>query len=134
MKMRLRNLLAAAVVAVSLPAGQTTTEPISIIVNIANPVEEITTNRLREVLFGNVREWPTKRRITVVQREPASPVAASVLKSFVGMSPEEYNRYLLNLQFKGQQPLAIKTLLSDESACSFVFNAPGAIGFISTES
>jgi ABC-type phosphate transport system substrate-binding protein len=118
----------------TFPAGSLAAAPVAVIVNVANSVEEITSNRLRDVLFGNTREWPSHRRITVVQREPGSAVAVSVLKMFLRMSAEEYNRCLLNLQFRGQQPLAIKVLLSDESACNFVFNAPGAIGFVSAES
>lgn len=113
--------------------GANVPTPIAVIVNTANPIEEMTSNHLREVLLGSIREWPNRRRITIVQREGKSLVAASVLKSLLQMSPQDYNRFLLNLEFRGEEPVALKTLLSDESACNFVFNAPGAIGFVSAE-
>ncbi len=108
--------------------------PIAVMVNISNSVNELSANQLRSVLLGNLREWPNHRRITIVQREPSSPIVSAVLRSILQMSVSDYNRYLLNLDFKGQLPVPVKSLISDESACSFVFNAPGAIGFLYAES
>ena len=42
---------------------------------------EISVVKLREILMGNVREWPNHRRITIVQREAMNPTIAIVLKS-----------------------------------------------------
>ena len=101
-----------------------------VIVNTANTVGELHASQLREVLLGSLREWPNHRRITIVQRDAKEPVVGTFLKLMLGMSVGDYNRYLMNLEFKGKEAPALKTLLSNESACNFVFNAPGAIGFL----
>lgn len=75
-----------------------------------------------------------RRNVTVVEREMGSPVLETVLRKCLKSSTQEYNRQLLELEFRGKRPVAIKTLRSDDSACAFVFNVPGAIGFIADRS
>jgi ABC-type phosphate transport system substrate-binding protein len=101
-----------------------------VIVNLANATFEASANDLREVLLGNRRQWPNRRRITVVQRDHGSTVVADVLRSVLGMSASEYNRYLLDMEFRGKGAVPVKAMASDEAICDFVSNAPGAIGFV----
>lgn len=102
-----------------------------VIDNANNPLVDISLSKLRDILLGNTREWPNRRRITVVQREAQNPLVSDVLRQVLAMSIRDYTRYLLQLEFKGSEPLQMKTLVSDEGTCEFVRNAPGAMGFIS---
>lgn len=106
--------------------------PVAVIANVQCPVSELSFRQIRGMLLGDIREWPNHRRVTVVQQDPSGPVAPAVLNFFLRMSAGDYNRHLLRMEFVGSEPPAMKILASDESACNFVFNAPGAIGFVSS--
>jgi ABC-type phosphate transport system substrate-binding protein len=112
------------------PASPSPQPAFDVIVNQANATLEASVNDLRDVLLGTLRQWPNRRRITVVQRDPGSPVVADVIRSVLGMSVREYNRHLLDLEFRGKGAVPLKAMASDEAVCDFVSNAPGAIGFV----
>lgn len=120
--------------ALMLAASKTLGLPVAVIVNASNPLESLSGNQLRDLLEGNLRVWPNKRRVTVVQREAGSQTLETVVRAVLHSSVHEYNRQLLNLEFQGKEPVALKTLNSDDGACVFVTNVPGAIAFISAES
>lgn len=120
--------------ALMLAASRSPSPPVAVVVNSSNPLDSLSWAELRDLLQGNLRVWPNKRRITVVQRETGSPTLEAVVRKVLHSSVQEYNRQLLNLEFQGKEPVALKTLHSDDGACVFVNNVPGAIAFISADS
>ena len=104
---------------------------VAVIVHMDNPTEDLSNNELRDLLLGVTSQWPNRRKVIVVEREPGSPVLDTLLHKCLNVTLNEYNRQLLGLEFRGKKPAVIKTLRSDDGACGFVFNVPGAIGFIS---
>jgi ABC-type phosphate transport system substrate-binding protein len=119
--------------AMGVPAKPVASASFEVIVNAANPAPALSANELRDVLLGTRREWPNHRRITVVQRDAGSPVVAAVFRSVLGMSVSEYNRYLLDFEFRGKGTIPLKAMTSDDAICEFVFNAPGALGFVPSQ-
>jgi ABC-type phosphate transport system substrate-binding protein len=104
---------------------------VAVIVHLDNPTQDLTNNELRDLLLGGTWQWPNRRNIVVVAREPGSAVLETVLHNCLKTNLQDYNRRLLELEFRGKKPVNIKTLTSDAGACAFVSNVPGAIGFIS---
>ena len=102
----------------------------TVIVHRANATVQVSPDELRDVLLGNRREWPNHRRITVVQGDARSALVVRMVRTVLNMSVSEYNRYLLDLDFRGKPPVPLKAMASDEAVCDFVSIAPGAIGFI----
>jgi len=100
---------------------------LTVIVNKSNSMESISKRDLRALLLGEVAEWPNKQPIVVVEREPNSEAFQKTLKLILHMSPGEYQRWLLQAEFRGEKLPLIKTLNSDEGAKKFVFNVPGAL-------
>jgi hypothetical protein len=50
------------------------------------------------------------------------------------MGVSEYKRRLASIEFGGAAPVTLKILNSEEAACKFVFNVPGSIALIETDS
>jgi hypothetical protein len=107
---------------------------VAVIVHMDNPVDNVTDNELRDFLMGVTSQWPNRRNVIVAEREPGSQVLETILRRCVRATAQDYNRQLLDLEFRGKKPAVIKTLRSDEAACAFVFNVPGAIGFVANGS
>ena len=119
--------------AVALRAGDvpTTVEPaLVVVVNKSNPIAVITVNQLRVLYTGEMRQWPDKRRVILVQRELTSGAARTMMRAVLKMTAADYNRFLLNMEFRGEEALPLKTLNSTDAACNFVYNVPGAVGVL----
>jgi ABC-type phosphate transport system substrate-binding protein len=106
---------------------------LAVIVNKNNPVTNIRIEDLRRILLGEMRQWETRQRVTVVQRDPSSLAFQTSLELVVRMTPAEYRRSLLHGEFRGDAPVAIKTLNTPSGACEFVFNVPGAVGIVEAD-
>jgi len=93
-------------------------------------MDSITKKQLRDLLLGEVTQWPNKQHVILVEREAGSGTFLKMLKVLLKMSEAEYTRWLLDMEFRAQTPPLIKTLNSDEGASKFVFNVPGAVAII----
>ena len=88
---------------------------------------------LRRLLLGEVRQWANQRRVTIVHRDQESAAYQTSLDLVTHMTAAEYRRFLLNQEFRGDEPVTLKVLNSASSACEFVFNVPGAIAVVEAE-
>lgn len=137
-------VLTAAVVSVGLafhqgspspPASQPDKSPLgeqslAIVVNQANPVTNLSYEELRKIFLGERSHWPNGRRITLVMIEPGRPERAAMLRELYHMNEAEFSRHFLHGLFTGQVFVSPKTLNSSVGVCKFVFNVPGAIGYV----
>lgn len=105
-------------------------EPLAIVVNRSNPVAEISLADLRRLYRGQRSRWSNGRRITLVMRDAGAPEREAILRSLYGLDEEEYRRGLLRAVFTGEASGAPKTLASTNGVLRFVFNVPGAIGYV----
>jgi ABC-type phosphate transport system substrate-binding protein len=105
-------------------------EPLAIVVNRSNPLTEISLADLRRVFRGQRTRWHNGRRVTLVMRDPGTPERDAILRSVYGLDETEYRRSYLQAVFSGQTSDAPKTLASNNGVLRFVYNVPGAIGYV----
>lgn len=115
----------------SLPEGPLpAAENLAIVVNRSNPVENLSTSELRRVFLGERGHWPNGRRITIVMIEPGQPERDVVLRDIFRMTETEFNNHFLHGVFTGEVLVSPKTLATPVGVRKFVFNVPGAIGYL----
>jgi ABC-type phosphate transport system substrate-binding protein len=109
-----------------LPAS----ENLAIVVNRSNPVENLSTSELRRIFLGERGHWPNGRRITIVMMEPGQPERDVVLRDVFRMTETEFSNHFLHGVFTGEVLVSPKTLATPVGVRKFVFNVPGAIGYL----
>ena len=108
-------------------------ESLAIIVNLANPVDNLSTAELRSIFLGERSHWPNGRRITLVMMEPGQPERDALLREVCRMSESDFRRRILQGLFTGDVLVSPKTLATPVGVRKFVFNVPGAIGYLRPE-
>jgi ABC-type phosphate transport system substrate-binding protein len=105
-------------------------DALAIIVNHSNPVDGLTLRELRRIFMLETQNWPNGRKITVVLREKGQPERAEAIKVICGISELAYDRHVLFQTFRGTVGWGPRSILSSSAMLRFVFNAPGAIGYV----
>jgi ABC-type phosphate transport system substrate-binding protein len=127
------------VVKVSVRAGsrpaaasepQTPTEPLVIVVNRSNPVDDLSSSELRKIFLGNRSHWANGRRITLVMREPGGSERNTILRDVCGMTEDQLKTHFLHGLFTGEILVSPKILSSPTGVGKFIFYVPGAIGYV----
>jgi hypothetical protein len=103
---------------------------LAIIVNKSNPTENLSMTELRKVFLGERSHWPNGRRITLVMIESGQPERDAVLRLIYQMSETDFNNHFLRGMFTGEDFVSPKTLASPLGVRKFIFNVPGAIGYV----
>jgi ABC-type phosphate transport system substrate-binding protein len=106
------------------------TEPLVIVVNRANPVDNLSFTELRTIFLGGRSHWPDGRRITLVMREPGDPERKAMLHDVCAMNEDQLKTHFLRGLFTGDILLSPKILSTPTGVKKFVFNVPGAIGYL----
>ena len=118
---------------VHVAAARPKQESLAIIVNRSNPIEELSMAELRTVFLAERSHWPNGRRITLVMMEPGRPERDTMLREVCHMSESDYRRRILQGLFTGEVLVSPKTLATAVGVRKFVFNVPGAIGYLRPE-
>ena len=105
-------------------------EPLAIVVNQANSVDSLSMADLRRIFLGERGHWPNGRRITLVMLDPGWPERAVVLSDIYHMDETEFKNHFLHGLFTGEVFVSPKTLSTPEGVRKFIFNVPGAIGYL----
>lgn len=108
-------------------------EGLAIIVNRDNPIENMSMTELRTVFLGERSHWPNGRRITLVMMETGQPERDVVVRDVCRMSESDLRRRYLQGLLTGEVLVSPKTLASPVGVRKFVFNVPGAIGYLRPE-
>jgi len=103
---------------------------LAIIVNQANTVDDISLKELHTVFLGERSHWPNGRRITLVMMDSGMEERKAVLRDICRMSETDFSRHFLQGLFTGEVFVSPKTLSSPTGVRKFVFNVPGAIGYL----
>jgi hypothetical protein len=101
-----------------------------VIVNKANTTESLSMAQLRKLILGDVRTWPDKQPVMLVSRELSSDVFKCMLSSIVRMNDAEYRRYILSSEFRGGEPLAVRTVNSGAVAAKIIAALGGSIAVV----
>jgi phosphate transport system substrate-binding protein len=105
-------------------------EPLAIVVNRNNPLSEISLADLRRVFRGHRSRWSNGRRVTLVMRDTGTVERDAILRTLYGVAEVEYRRTYLQAIVSGEASDAPKTLASTNGVLRFVYNVPGAIGYV----
>ena len=131
------GLLAAALAPAAGPPGRLPAAPpaasdqnLAIVVSKSNPIEKLSMAELRKVFLGERSHWPNGRRITLVMMESGQPERDAVLRLIYQMSETDFNNHFLRGMFTGEVFVSPKTLATPVGVCKFIFNVPGAIGYV----
>jgi ABC-type phosphate transport system substrate-binding protein len=106
------------------------TEPLVIVVNRSNPVNDLSWAELRKIFLGNRSHWSNGRRITLVMREPGEAERMTMLRDVCGMNEDQLKNHYLHGLYTGEILVSPKILASPTGVRKFVFNVPGAIGYM----
>jgi ABC-type phosphate transport system substrate-binding protein len=105
-------------------------QSLAIVVNRANPVDNMSFSELRKIFLGRRSHWSNGRRIAVVMLDYGQPERETVLERIYQMDENGYRNYFLRGMFRGEVFISPKTLATSTVVRKFVFNAPGAIGYM----
>jgi ABC-type phosphate transport system substrate-binding protein len=104
--------------------------PLVIVVNRLNPVSDLTQTELRKIFLGSRSHWPNGRRITLVMRDPYEPERKTILREVCGMNEDQFKNHFLHGLFTGEILVSPKILSTPAGVRKFIFNVPGAIGYL----
>ena len=105
-------------------------QDLAIVVNQSNSIVNLSKVELRKIFLAQRTYWPNGRRITLVMREPGEPERKTVLSEICRMNEEEFKNHLLYGLFTGEILVTPKILATPAGVRKFVFNVPGAIGYL----
>ena len=103
---------------------------LAVIVNQSNSIDDLSLKELKAVFLGERSHWPNGRRITLVMMDPGVAERKAVLRDVCHMSETEFSRHFLQGLFTGEVFVSPKTLSTPVGVRKFVFNVPGAIGYV----
>jgi hypothetical protein len=132
---RLTMTLALAVAALTIRSlAHSMSSSYAVVVHRSNPISSIRLTDLRAFFWGETKQWPNGMKIVLVERDLESDVFRFLMQQVLKTTAVEYQRRVANIEFKGETPVKVRLLNSDAAACKFVFNVPGAIAVIGTNS
>ena len=105
-------------------------EPLAIVVNKSNPVDGLSMAELHRIFLGYRSHWANGRRITLVMRDPGEPERKAVLRDICAMNEDQLKNHFLHGLFTGEILVSPKILSTPVGVRKFIFNVPGAIGFL----
>jgi ABC-type phosphate transport system substrate-binding protein len=112
------------------PSKPTDATSIVFVVNRKNPVQTLSLGDLRKMLLGERSHWANGDRITVVMRQPNEPERDAVIRLVCKLNDRDYTRTVLRSVFTGESQSAPKQLDTPAGVIRFVYNVPGAIGYL----
>lgn len=110
--------------------GSKPEQALAIVVNRSNPTDNLSTAELRKIFIGTRSHWPNGRRITVAMLDYGEPERKAVLRQVYRMDEDGYRNNFIKEVYRGDVFAAPKTLDSPTVMRKFIFNAPGAIGYL----
>jgi hypothetical protein len=107
---------------------------LAVVVPKTSPTDSLSMPQLRKLLIGDVHTWPDKNKVTFVSTDPGGPVFKCVLSAVVRMTLQEYHKYLLSAEFRGDEALHSRVVDSTVVAIRDVAILPGTISIVEANS
>jgi ABC-type phosphate transport system substrate-binding protein len=105
-------------------------DPIVVIVNAANPVDNLSLGELKKLFLSDRSRWDTGKAVAPVMLAPGAPERTSFLKIVCGMNDADLSKYFMQAAFTGKSATPPKEVGSASAVKSFVAGSAGAIGFV----
>jgi ABC-type phosphate transport system substrate-binding protein len=115
---------------VSVCAVRAAGDPIVVIVNGSNPVDNLSMGELRKLFLSDRSQWDTGRAVAPVMLAAGAPERVSFLKVVYGMNNADFDRFFLQATFTGKSVTPPKEVGSVRDVKRIVGNTPGAISFV----
>jgi ABC-type phosphate transport system substrate-binding protein len=115
---------------VSVCVVQAAGDPIVVIVNGSNPVDNLSMGELRKLFLSDRSRWDTGRAVAPVMLAAGAPERTLFLKVVYGMNNADFDRYFLQATFTGKSATPPKEVGSVRDVKRIVSNTPGAVSFV----
>ncbi|MFZ1006476.1 MAG: hypothetical protein WAN65_06555 [Candidatus Sulfotelmatobacter sp.] len=116
--------------AISIRPVEAGGDPIVVIVNAANPVDNLSMSELKKLFMSDRSKWDTGKAVAPVMVTTGAPERTAFLKQVCGMNDSDFGKYFVQAAFSGKSATPPKEVGSAGSVKSVVAGAPGAIGFV----
>lgn len=123
----------AALLSALAPAQSAPTEDIAVIVNVANPLDGITSAELRKYFAGEKRSWHASMPVVVIVRAPESRERTVLLSHILKMTESDYKQYWVKKIYSGEVPREPTTLFSNAMQMEAIRAERGGIALISAK-
>ena len=105
-------------------------DSIVVIVNSANPVENLSLADLKKIFLSDRSKWETGKSVAPVMPGPGAAERVAFLKVVCGMTDADFSKYFVTAAFTGKDVTPPKEVSSARDVKSVVAGSPGAIGFV----
>jgi phosphate transport system substrate-binding protein len=112
-----------------VPISPAQNQDVAVVVNIRNPVDNVTRTELRKIFSGEKRNWAGGVSIKIIVRAPGS-IERSVLLRLLSMDEGEYKRYWIAQVFRGEAQAEPVALFSNGMQKEAIAAFPGAIALV----
>ena len=113
-----------------VPSAEAGGDPIVVIVNGSNPVDNLSLGELKKLFLSDRSRWDTGKAVAPVVPVAGAPERAAFLKIVCGMKDADLDKYFLQAAFSGKSATPPKEVGNAAAVKSFVASSPGGIGFI----
>lgn len=127
------GFLAAGILAMSLllvvPAAGAG-DPIVVIVNGTNPIENLSMAELRKIFLSDRSRWDNGKSVAPIVVAVGAAERTAFLKIVCGMNDSDFNKYFVQAAFTGKDVTPPKEVGSGREVKANVAGSAGGIGFI----
>jgi ABC-type phosphate transport system substrate-binding protein len=109
---------------------QAASDPIVVIVNSANPVDNLSMGELKKLFMSDRSKWDTGKAVAPVMVAAGSAERTAFLKTVCGMNDADFSKYFLQAAFTGKSATPPREVPTPQGVKSVVGSSPGAIGFV----
>jgi len=96
------SLIVIGVTMTSISPLQAADDPIVVIVNGSNPVENLTTGELKKLFLSERSRWDTGKSVAPVMTAAGARERTAFLKIVCGMNDTDFGKYFLQAAFTGK--------------------------------
>ncbi len=114
---------------IQLPYALANESKTVVIAHAENKAEKFSKDEIKKIFLGKRTKWDDDRKIIFVTLS-TGPIHKEFLKTYVGKTPAQYNKYWKKQIFtgKGKPPKSFKT---EKQLLDYVSKTKGALGYIS---
>ena len=107
---------------------------LAVVVPKTSPTDSLSMAQLRKLVIGDVHTWPDRSKVTLVSTDQEGTVFKCLLSTVVRMTPPEYHKYLLSAEFRGDEPMHIRTVDSAGNAVRALAGSTGSFSVVDANS